>query len=160
MDGSVRLRDPASGRELVTLPPPGGDPPSGMKVFAMAFSPDGRRVAWVDDSSTIRVWDVGSRRPVVSLAHARGTAGLTSVAFSPDGRRIATGTYQGGVKVWDADTGENVYAFPRQEGVIRTLLFSPDGRRLVADAGGGAVNVWDAGPGATWERAAAEPAGP
>src|SRR5262249_39393017 len=81
----VHLWDVAEGRETATLQ--GGL----AEIFAMAFSPDGRRLATaaireggVASAGEIRVWDVNAGREVVTFSGAAG--GTYALAFAPDGR--------------------------------------------------------------------------
>jgi WD40 repeat protein len=70
-------------------------------VPRLAWSPDGRWLARVDRSSTVRVFDVAGRREASALA-VRGQRG-SSVAFSPDGSTYLVGTVKSSVVVWDLD---------------------------------------------------------
>jgi RNA polymerase sigma factor (sigma-70 family) len=64
----------------------------------LAFSPDGRRLA-VGGRWTVRVWDLGTERPVRAFAGHRGT--ITALAFSPDGRRLASASEDSTALIWD-----------------------------------------------------------
>lgn len=75
-------------------------------VRAMAFSPDGSRVATASWDGTARIWDVKSGVQRVQTGHIGSVA---SVAFSPDGRQLITGGSDGAVRVWDTETGQELW---------------------------------------------------
>jgi WD40 repeat protein len=66
---------------------------------AVAFSPDGRRVAAASSAGEIiRIWDFASGQKLVTLRLQSVGRG---VAFSPDGRFLASTESNGLVKLWD-----------------------------------------------------------
>jgi WD40 repeat protein len=135
-DGTVKLWDLASGREIRTYA--AGAAP----VFAVGFSPDGTLIASAYLDSTVRLWDVASAREVNRL-ETRSTL-VRAVAFSPDGKYLLTGSTpmaRGGtpadnVILWDVRSGNRVRAFSGQIGVIFSVAFSPDGRYAATSNGG------------------------
>jgi WD40 repeat protein len=69
---------------------------SGLK--ALAFSPDGRRLATGDARGYIKLWDTGTGHEVLTLeAHLNNVAGI---AFHPDGMQMATVGADGLVRIW------------------------------------------------------------
>ena len=149
----VRLWDLADGREIATLR--GGL----AAILAMAFSPDGGRLALaairgggVASAGEIQVWDVATGREVVAFSGAAG--GTHALAFTPDGRRLAsTGFYHRDVVLWDASGGRELLALPIDDskmiagpGTGSRLAFGPDGARL-ALVGLNGASTWDATPG-------------
>jgi WD40 repeat protein len=117
-------------------------------VTAVAFSPDGDRLAAASTSEVIYVWDVATRRLVLSHGHHRS---VYCVAFSPDGKLVASGDGEpegkpGTVSVWNAQTGQTVFSYtaPRGSEVMFTgVAFSPDGSRVLAASPDQSVKVWD-----------------
>jgi WD40 repeat protein len=98
-DETVRLWDAATGRELRTLTGHSG------AVMAVAFSPDGKRVASGGSADRlIKLWDVASGQETLSLQAHDDI--VTSLAFSPDGRRLASASWDKKVKVWEAHEPE------------------------------------------------------
>lgn len=79
------------------------------KIFALAFSPDGSRVAVAGISSEIRIYDSESGDLVASCKGHDG--GIFAVTFRPDGARIAAGGFDGTVRIFDAGSGEQLHSF-------------------------------------------------
>ena len=59
------------------------------RVFAVAWSPDGSRIASGGKDRTVQVWD--ARGGELTLTYTGHTDCIQSVAWSPDGSRIASG---------------------------------------------------------------------
>ena len=114
-------------------------------VAAVAFSPDGSRLASASDG--IRVWDL--RRPDAEpVLLSDGTASVASIAFSPDGARLASAGDV--VRIWDLhNPAARPFSLPAGVAapgsspfspVVKSVVFSADGVHLAA-AGDG-VRVW------------------
>jgi len=110
-------------------------------IFAVAFSPDGTRVATASYDRTAQVWDVVSgKRVTPPLAHQRG---IWAVAWAPDGSRVATASFDHTARVWDARTGSSVTPPLAHNGSVNAVAWSPDGTRLATASADGTARVWD-----------------
>jgi WD40 repeat protein len=95
-------------------------------VPAIAFSPDGLRVAAaVDQSGGLFLWDLATHQRLVL---ARTPTFYSSLSYSRDGTRLAAGSTDG-ARLFDAATGEEVLSF---EMPASALAFLPDGEKLLA----------------------------
>jgi WD40 repeat protein len=78
-------------------------------VDALAFSPDGRRLAAASTDTKARIFDVATGQPILKVAHG---GAVSAVAFSPDGRRLATASADKTARIWDAATGQVLAQLP------------------------------------------------
>jgi hypothetical protein len=130
----IGVWDAASGRELARLDQPG-------RVFALAFTPDGRRLVSSEFARPIRVWEVATSTEIERLA---GHDGATlALAVSPDGRAVASGGSDGTVRLWELETGKELRRFTGHQGPVLAVAFSPDGRRLLSGSRDTTGLIWD-----------------
>ena len=67
-------------------------------IFALDWSPDGKRVAVGGAGPSVNIYDADSGSPLGSCTGH--TAGIYAVAFSPDSTRVATGGFDGQVRLY------------------------------------------------------------
>ncbi len=79
------------------------------KIFALAFSPDGSRIAVGGVSSEVTVYDTESGNRVATCTGHEGA--IFVLAFHPDGSRVAAGGFDGVVRVYDTKSGSEVRSF-------------------------------------------------
>jgi len=135
--GFARLRNASDGRPVGELIPGG---PGG--VLSVAFSPDGRQLAY-SSRDIVEIRDVSSpQRPLVHQLRKHSNF-VYSVAFSPDGKRVATGGCDNTIWLWDRTTGAPLESLNGHRGFVRGLAFSPDGSQLVSASEDNSVRRWD-----------------
>jgi RNA polymerase sigma factor (sigma-70 family) len=151
----IHLIDYESGktiRDFSLENPESALPNSFAGVLAIAFSPDGKRMAsggYENDKDNYfaRIWEVETGKELRRVMHGKKGYGVRCLAFSPDGKTLATLGTQGGVilRLFDVDTGKERRAFPK-DGDQRTsrgsVAFTPDGKTVAAACA--SIRLYDA----------------
>lgn len=112
---------------------------------AIAFSPDGKLLAYVQYNS-VGVWDL-DKKVQVAVVGGQSPDSVYGIVFSPDGKLLITAGWDRCVRCWDTANWKLAKSldFPGEDGVI-SLALSPDGRMLAAGnaASTGIVFLWNA----------------
>lgn len=112
------------------------------KVWSVAWSPDGKRLASSGDDKTIRLWDAGSGALLKTLKGHNDS--VHEVAWSPDGRRIASGSSDYTMRLWDAAPEAYPLSLPGHTGLVLSVAWSPDGRYLASASSDKTLRLWNA----------------
>jgi WD40 repeat protein/class 3 adenylate cyclase len=113
------------------------------RVQALAYSPDGHRLATASFDGLARVWDPLNGQQLMALQHA---GPVQAIEYSVDGRLLATGSDDGTARIWDAATGEQLLEL-RHADRVYAVAFSPDGAHLASATRDGNVFIWDTATG-------------
>jgi RNA polymerase sigma factor (sigma-70 family) len=204
-NGTVKLWDltglwrkrPLARAELLTLTDPAVRPrtvePKGKEpdpdgdlfpaaVQALAFSPDGKMLAAVQNKGQVRVWEAATGKERMRAGGNRPETHMIpwakALVFAPHGKRLAVAD-RAGLRLFDVPTGKELLAFsfgggagpgggyglvePPPPGAdlrpyVTTMAFSPGGKAVVVGFSDGALHVWDLA--GLWAEAPAAPKEP
>lgn len=136
-NGIVRIFDFETGKQLAELPGHSAE------IYAVEFSPDGKRVITVDGfpNNTVRLWDADTGRLIRSLG--RHTNVITWVAFSNDGLQLATSSRDQKIRIWDGVDGRTIATLKGHNGPVMQIAFNADGKRLVSASEDHTLRLWD-----------------
>lgn len=127
--GGYTAWDTSTGAEQLSLQLP-------FYPTALAFSPDGAKLAIAPVGEPVAIYDLASRAKLVELQ--RPVGGTAAVAFSRDGSRIAAGDADTVVRIYDVRTGALLSAHTDFLLEPLAVAFTTDGAELVT---GGADKV-------------------
>ncbi|MHC4860113.1 MAG: WD40 repeat domain-containing protein, partial [Planctomycetota bacterium] len=117
------------------------------KIGTGTVSPDGTLVAAsgqaVGSSPEIRVWRVGSPRPLYTISGVLATA----LAFDLDSRSLALGRSDGRIEFRDARTGESHVSLEGHGDAVNAIDFGPDGAQIATASSDRTVRLWRCGSG-------------
>lgn len=99
---------------------------------AVAFSPDGLRLASGGRDNSVRLWNAQSGENLRVLdGHSDW---VTSIAFNGDGSRLVSGSRDQSVRVFDTTTGALLTVITAHNNIVNAVALTPDGR-VVASGG-------------------------
>ena len=120
-------------------------PPNVINVRALAFSPDGKTLAYGHPNGIILsdITTTGIKERSRISNHRVFSSVLT---FSPDGKIILDTQSidrQPYIQLWDVNTGANLETLSGHTESVETLVFSHDGKTFASSSWDGTVLLWD-----------------
>jgi WD40 repeat protein len=132
------------------------------RVNALAYSPDGTRLASCSKDYTVKVWDLANGREVATYrGHldqpddptrgSNGTDGtnilrVAAVAFHPKDPKLIASACGNQVHIWnpeDGKAGKTLVNLGKNDKPIKAIAFSPDAKSLAVGADDGILRVYE-----------------
>jgi WD40 repeat protein len=136
--GRLVLWDVLTGKPRFWLPLPA-------RGRAVAFSPDGEKVAIGLWANTVRIYEARTGKLLTTFkGHAEA---INCVAFSPDGKTLASASLDKTVILWDVAKEAEAHRLIGHEGAVLGLDFFPDGKLLASASQDATVRIWDVATG-------------
>jgi hypothetical protein len=121
-------------------------------VSAVAYFPDGTRLASASDDGTIKIIDMVSGEVVLELQGHEGEVKSVAVCrYSKDGKdcvRLVSGGADKTVRVWDAKTGKCEQVMRGHGEAVTCVAVAPDGRSVVSGSQDETLRLWSLETGA------------
>ncbi len=102
------------------------------QVFALTFSPFGKRLFTGGEERVLKVWDAVTGKLLMEMKGH--THSIHDLAVSPDGRRVASAGLDGTVRVWNVLSGKELVTIKGDFEAVRTVAFNGDGTRVALGA--------------------------
>jgi len=130
--GEVVVWDAATGKGRVIH--------GGNRIWAVAWSPDDKRLAFAGRDSGVRVWDTSSEE--VTTLPGEETS-VNRLVWNHDGSRLASCAGQD-ISIWNMDTNSKLQTITNaHEDTVRSIDWTRDSARLASAGKDRQVKVWD-----------------
>lgn len=120
--------------------PPAVIADNGADVDALAWSLDGRWLAFSDDH-TVRMWDATNG---IFAWVTQPDSSIMSFAWSPNGQKLTSGSLDGSIRLSDPTNGQELAVLEGHTDPVRCVTFSPGGQVLASSSWDGSVRIWHA----------------
>mmetsp|Transcript_46692 Transcript_46692/g.89173 ORF Transcript_46692/g.89173 Transcript_46692/m.89173 type:complete len:311 (-) Transcript_46692:504-1436(-) len=128
---------------MLQLPPAANDKERPDRfVLAVAYSPDGGRLAASAMDGTVALFDVATSRLLHVLQGHKMP--VRSLCFSPDSKLLLTGCDDSNAHLYDVEHAALIAALSGHQSWVLSVAWSPDGHGFLTSSSDRTVKVWDA----------------
>ncbi|PCH41760.1 WD40 repeat-like protein [Wolfiporia cocos MD-104 SS10] len=115
-------------------------------ICALAYSPDGLRIASGSEDAKIIIWDAETGQRLHECRSHEET--ICSLAFSPNSTEFVSGSRDGKAIIWSVGSGEARAVLEGHTGFVYCVTYSPDGSTIATASVDFSVRIWDSVTGA------------
>jgi WD40 repeat protein/serine/threonine protein kinase len=133
--GGVTLWEISSNKLLVT-------PEANDGGGSVAFSPDGKLLAYGTAHHGIKLWDIAQNKEVYSFPGKHFDWNHRGLAFSPDGHTLAAYQDANEIVLWNLQNNKPQRTLAGPEDGASSLVFLPDGQTLVSANYDSVIRLW------------------
>lgn len=119
-------------------------------VLSIAFSPDGKHLAFGSYEDTVYLWDIATSKVVQQFEEHNDS--VLSIAYSPNGKYLASGSSDKTVLLWEVATGKVVQRFKGHNKGVNSVAYSPDGKYIASGSDDNTVRLWEIATGIVLQR--------
>ena len=114
------------------------------EVGALAWSPDGKRIAIGSWDTTVQIWDTRTEKGETIFTHETNPGSVNAVDWSFDGKYLLSASDEGKIVVQETETWKLFCIYSHHNPwVVFDAKWSPD-HYHIASCNGPTVQVWDA----------------
>ncbi|MEM7538654.1 MAG: hypothetical protein AAF639_41185, partial [Chloroflexota bacterium] len=114
-------------------------------IWAIAYSPDGKRLVSGGSDLIIRVWDAITGKLTLQIDNYNEeghTKIIQSLQFSPDGNYILSAGQDGAIIAWDVSTGKQHQAISNDQRSLNSVAYDFDGKRILSAGDDAMIKIW------------------
>jgi WD40 repeat protein/serine/threonine protein kinase len=113
------------------------------RITSLRFSPDDKHLISGSDDNSIRVWDMNTVPPTVSMVLDGHSGSVNAVDYSPDGLYFCSGSSDNTVKIWAANTGKLLKTLTGHVGSVTSVKYTQNGRNIISGSEDKGIRIWD-----------------
>ncbi|MFX1546684.1 MAG: hypothetical protein ACFFCU_10830 [Promethearchaeota archaeon] len=110
------------------------------KLFAVAYSPDGKIIATGGEDRVVKLWETETRNEIRKLE--KHTGAIKDLTFSPDGKMLVSCGVDTNIVIWNIKNGDVIKILPGFLGNVLSVDFSPNGKLLASGGDFGTIKIW------------------
>ncbi|MEM9271541.1 MAG: NACHT domain-containing protein [Cyanobacteria bacterium P01_F01_bin.143] len=135
IDGTVRIWEGATGRELFTLR--GHDD----FVRSIAWRPDGKAIASTSSDETIKIWNLETGKSTNFLTNHYSA--ITSVSWRADGQVFVSASNDKTIKIWNLETGRCYFTIIGHNSSVTSIVWGIKSQAFASASNDKTIKIWD-----------------